>query len=130
MTSNVYVSPFTGDMVQPTDVSYQPLNLTANVQMAWPSYVPANSGYIPLSRIIDVTENLPGRGIKRGNEIQCYIENHYSFKRGIGYAVKYAIIDDDSDMLYWHRDNFFHCDAACGLSQNIAYRVINHLGLK
>lgn len=60
MTSNVYVSPFTGDMVQPTDVSYQALALTANTQMAWPSYVPANSGYIPLSRIIDVTPNAAG----------------------------------------------------------------------
>jgi hypothetical protein len=60
MTSNVYTSPFTGDMVQPTDVSYQALALTANTQMAWPSYVPANSGYIPLSRIVNVTPNAAG----------------------------------------------------------------------
>ena len=41
--------------------------------------------------------------MKRGNEIQCYIERYYPFKKGIGYAVKYAILDDDSDMLYWHQ---------------------------
>lgn len=58
--SNTYTSPFTGDLVQPTDVSYQALYLTASVQLAWPSYVPPNSGYIPLSRIIDVTENAAG----------------------------------------------------------------------
>ena len=80
--------------------------------------------------IIDFTQNLPGRGIRRGNEIQCYIEDHYPWKKGIGYDVKYAIFDDDSDVLYWHRDSFFWCDPACGLSQNIAYKVINHLGLK
>ena len=60
MTTNTYTSPFTGDLVQPTDVSYQTLDLTANVQLAWPSYVPPNSGYIPLSRIIDVTEDAAG----------------------------------------------------------------------
>ena len=60
MPTNTYTSPFTGDIVQPTDVSYQELNLTANVQLAWPSYVPPNSGYIPLSRIIDVTEDAAG----------------------------------------------------------------------
>lgn len=60
MTTNTYTSPFTGDLVQPTDVSYQELNLTADVQLAWPSYVPPNSGYIPLSRIIDVTEDAAG----------------------------------------------------------------------
>ena len=58
--SNTYTSPFTGDLVQPTDVSYQALDLTASVQLAWPSYVPPNSGYIPLSRIIDVTEDAAG----------------------------------------------------------------------
>jgi hypothetical protein len=55
MTANTYTSPFTGDIVQPTDVSYQALDLTADTQLAWPSYVPPNSGYVPLSRIIDVT---------------------------------------------------------------------------
>lgn len=80
--------------------------------------------------VINYTLNLPGRGMKRGNEIQCYIEDHYPFKKGIGYSVRYAILDDDSDMLYWHRDSFFWCDPDCGLSQNIAYKCINHLGLK
>lgn len=60
MTTNTYTSPFTGDIVQPTDVSYQELNLTADVQLAWPSYVPPNSGYVPLSRIIDVTQDAAG----------------------------------------------------------------------
>jgi hypothetical protein len=60
MTTNTYTSPFTGDIVQPTDVSYQALDLTADTQLAWPSYVPPNSGYVPLSRIIDVTPSADG----------------------------------------------------------------------
>lgn len=60
MTTNTYTSPFTGDIVQPTDVSYQELVLTADTQLAWPSYVPPNSGYVPLSRIIDVNPDTAG----------------------------------------------------------------------
>ena len=60
MTTNTYTSPFTGDIVQPTDVSYQALSLEADTQLAWPSYIPPNSGYVPLSRIIDVTPDAAG----------------------------------------------------------------------
>jgi hypothetical protein len=55
-----FTSPFTGDIVLPTDVSFQALALTANTQLAWPSYVPPNSGYVPLSRIINVTPSAAG----------------------------------------------------------------------
>ena len=60
MTTNTYTSPFTGDIVLPTDVSYQELALTADTQLAWPSYVPPNSGYVPLSRIVDVNPDAAG----------------------------------------------------------------------
>lgn len=60
MPTNTYTSPFTGDIVQPTDVSYQALALEADTQLAWPSYIPPNSGYVPLSRIIDVTPDAAG----------------------------------------------------------------------
>lgn len=53
--SNTYTSPFTGDIVLPTDVSYQELTITANVQLAWPSYIPPNTDYVPLTRIINAT---------------------------------------------------------------------------
>ena len=32
-----YVSPFTGDVIQPTDVSYRTVTLSANTQLNWPS---------------------------------------------------------------------------------------------
>lgn len=31
-----FVSPFTGDVIQPTDVSYRAINLTGTVQLSWP----------------------------------------------------------------------------------------------
>lgn len=53
MTTNTFTSPFTGDIVQPTDVSYQELTFSTNQVLAWPSYVPPNTDVIPASRIID-----------------------------------------------------------------------------
>jgi hypothetical protein len=47
----IFTSPFTGTVVQPTDVSYNPLVFSANVQLYWPTVV--NPQEVPLARIID-----------------------------------------------------------------------------
>ena len=49
----IYTSPFTGTVVQPTDVSYYELNFSANVQLYWPAVV--NPQQVPAARIIDCT---------------------------------------------------------------------------
>lgn len=48
-----FTSPFTGTVVQPTDVSYYELNFSANVQLFWPAVV--NPTQVPAARIIDAT---------------------------------------------------------------------------
>lgn len=48
-----YVSPFTGDVIQPTDVSYRSVTLSANTQLNWPSNSTTNSDYA--ARIMQVT---------------------------------------------------------------------------
>ncbi len=48
-----YVSPFTGDVVQPTDVSYRSVTLSANTQLNWPSNSTTNLDYA--ARIMQVT---------------------------------------------------------------------------
>jgi len=48
-----FTSPFTGDVVQPTDVSYLALSLTANTQLQWP--VSSNASVPYAARIMDVT---------------------------------------------------------------------------
>jgi len=48
-----YVSPFTGDVIQPTDVSYRAVTLTANTQLNWPSNSTTNTDYA--ARIMQVT---------------------------------------------------------------------------
>lgn len=49
----IYTSPFTGTVVQPTDVSYYELNFSSNVQLYWPAVV--NPQQVPAARIIDAT---------------------------------------------------------------------------
>jgi len=48
-----FTSPFTGTVVQPTDVSYYELNFSANVQLYWPAVV--NPTQVPAARVIDAT---------------------------------------------------------------------------
>jgi hypothetical protein len=50
-----FTSPFTGDVIQPTDVSYASYNLTANLQLQWPSNT--NGLQYPAARIMDVYQN-------------------------------------------------------------------------
>lgn len=53
-----YVSPFTGTVVQPTDVSYYALSFSSNVQLFWPAVV--NPTQVPAARIIDATPSTSG----------------------------------------------------------------------
>ena len=36
-------------------------------------------------------------------------------------------IDDDSDMLLWHRENYFQTDSYTGLTPNITYKAARFL---
>jgi len=62
----------------------------------------------------------------RGNEIKRWIkDNIVEEKYGINYYdfYKYAIIDDDSDMLYNQRHNLFLTDNYSGLTPNTCYKI-------
>ena len=48
-----YVSPFTGDVIQPTDVSFRAFNLSSNLTLSWPINGNATGNYA--ARIMDVT---------------------------------------------------------------------------
>jgi hypothetical protein len=69
--------------------------------------------------IYDKTKTLGGI---RGEEIQEWLDRNG--------ADRYAILDDDSDMLDEHLPHFFQTDYDYGLTKTIAYRVAHHLGTK
>jgi hypothetical protein len=53
-----YNSPFTGNVIQPTDVSYRAVTLSANTQLQWPINGNATDDYA--ARIMDVTASSSG----------------------------------------------------------------------
>jgi hypothetical protein len=65
--------------------------------------------------------------VPRGCEIKAWIEMNKGIINEKVSKLRYAILDDDSDMLYWQRESFFWCDPYAGLTTNIAFKVIQHL---
>jgi hypothetical protein len=66
--------------------------------------------------------------VPRGCEILAWLQmNEGLLGCEIHKYRKYVIIDDESDMLFWQRENFFKTDAYCGLSPSLAYRITNFL---
>lgn len=60
------------------------------------------------------------RGI-RGEEIQAWLAEYGDT------TTRYAIVDDDGDMLESQLKHFFQTDPEYGLTKNIAYRIAYHL---
>ncbi len=69
-----------------------------------------------------------GDCILRGNEILAWIKEHKDIV-GCPYDEyrHYVILDDDSDMLYWQRNNLFLTDGFCGLTPNVVYKAARFL---
>ena len=71
-------------------------------------------------RIVDVLDVTPTVGEYRGHEIAAWLEKHPEVE-------KYAILDDDCDMLVEQAPNFFKTTFQEGLTDEIARAVIEHL---
>lgn len=56
-----FTSPFTGNVVQPTDVSYYALSFSADTQLYWPAVV--NPTQVPSARIMDCVASTTGLSI-------------------------------------------------------------------
>lgn len=56
-----FTSPFTGNVIQPTDVSYYALSFSANTQLYWPAVV--NPTQVPSARIMDCAASVDGLSI-------------------------------------------------------------------
>jgi len=55
---STFTTPFTGTVVEPTDVSYYALSFSANTQLYWPAVV--NPTQVPAARIMDCTPSTTG----------------------------------------------------------------------
>lgn len=64
----------------------------------------------------------------RGVEIYNWINKNIPYEeRKDGSDFRYAILDDDSDMLLWQKDHFFHTTWEKGITEEIAKNVTDHL---
>ena len=63
-----YVSPFTGDVIQPTDVSYAAVTFSADLPLYWPQYV--NAGEQVIARVMEFTTDTVGLTITLPNALQ------------------------------------------------------------
>lgn len=73
--------------------------------------------------IIDKTGHCVDR--IRGVEIYNWLKDNCKELFGVQGSefYRYAIIDDDSDMLLWQQNHFFHTDNYSGLTHNTCYRI-------
>lgn len=55
-----YTSPFTGDVVQPTDVSYYALTFSTNQELSWPDYTVSGGTTVAVARIMDCNATTGG----------------------------------------------------------------------
>ena len=64
----------------------------------------------------------------RGNEIHSWIKDNEALTGEAYHDYKnYVILDDDSDMLYWQRNNFVHTSWKKGLTEEEAEKAITIL---
>ncbi len=79
--------------------------------------------FILYDYIIDITKRLTLNGtnltVPRGVEIMDWIENHT--------VDNYVILDDDSDMLLWQKDNFVQTDTYKGINEQDVQKAISIL---
>lgn len=76
--------------------------------------------------IMDITGNCC-TGV-RGAEILQWINKNIPWEeRQEGGTFRYAILDDDSDMLLWQKDHFFQTSFETGITEEIMNKVIEHL---
>ena len=84
----------------------------------WPDSMTEIRRAVDPEHIIDVTPSLQSTRV-RGFEIKKWLTEHS--------VTKYAILDDDSDMLAEQWSHFFKTTWERGLTEEIAQQVIDHL---
>jgi len=84
-----FTSPFTGNVIQPVDVSYYALNFSSNTQLQWPAVV--NPTQVPAARIMDCAASASGLVILLPDATQGAVGSDILF-RNLG-AFPFTVTD-------------------------------------
>lgn len=81
-------------------------------------------GFRNTDSIVDKTPKLffqseVKHSVPRGCEIFEWLESNTEYEE----VYTYVIFDDDSDMMYWQRNNFIWVDGYCGLTPTLIYKA-------
>ena len=90
-----YNSPFTGNVIQPTDVAYRAITLSANLQLEWPINGNATDDYA--ARIMEVTATAGGLLLKMPPANQASVGND-ALIRNIG-GTTFTVADFDGNTI-------------------------------
>jgi hypothetical protein len=90
-----YISPFTGDVILPTDVSFRAIALTSDIRLAWPINGNATNDYA--ARIMNVTPNASGRKLYMPPANQTSVGTDALIRNMTGTA--FTVVDFDGNTI-------------------------------
>lgn len=90
-----FISPFTGNVIQPTDVSYRAITLSANTQLQWPINGSATDDYV--ARIMNVTATAGSLKLEMPPANQTSVGND-ALIRNVG-ATTFTVADYDGNTI-------------------------------
>jgi hypothetical protein len=90
-----FISPFTGNVIQPTDVSYRAITLSANTQLQWPINGSATNDYV--ARIMNVTATAGSLKLEMPPANQTSVGND-ALIRNVG-ATTFTVADYDGNTI-------------------------------
>ncbi|NDB57610.1 hypothetical protein EB001_04100 [bacterium] len=90
-----YTSPFTGDVIQPTDVSYAAYNPSSDLTLAWP--VNGNVSQDTVARIMDITPTTSGISVLLPPANQVSVGQDTMIKNPSAYSL--TIKDFDGNVI-------------------------------
>jgi len=73
--------------------------------------------------VIGCTDVTNSAFIFRGNEILKWLQDHEDLVGHHFYYKSYVIIDDDSDMLLWQKDNYVNTDPEVGMTERTVFKA-------
>lgn len=90
-----YNSPFTGQVIQPTDVSFRAFNLNADTELSWPLNGNATDNYA--ARIMQVTPNAAGRKLYMPPANQTSVGTDALIRNMTAYS--FDVVDFDGNII-------------------------------
>lgn len=88
-----FISPFTGDLVEPTDVSYYALAFSTDQVLAWPTYIAPGSTEVAVARIMDCTPSANNLTVKLPYGNQASVGTDILFRNLGSFAF---VVEDQS----------------------------------